>query len=216
MIYKEIDQFSKFWQKRNISSRNLKNENWSPCHIYRRKPYVCDHFPRLLTETEHFEQKSQKRGLIDMSFLPKETLCFWPLSKISGRIYDIWSKIDGVHSRQEKSIWALLEKLGMIYDYIIMDNVTSSLQLLCTALAQQSFNQTITNNTNRETTPAGIKHFQDTWACDVYVGVYMARVRFLRCMCMWCVCGAHVLSKMYVRVGCTFDLHYIYAPSSRP
>ncbi len=69
-----------------------------------------------------------------MSFLPKETLCFWPLSKISGRIYDIWSKIDGVHSRQEKSIWALLEKLGMIYDYIIMDNVTSSLQLLYTLL----------------------------------------------------------------------------------
>ena len=48
----------------------------------------------------------------------------------------------------------------MIYDYIIMDNVTSSLQLLCTALAQQSFNQTITNNTNSETTPAGTKHFQ--------------------------------------------------------
>ena len=67
-----------------------------------------------------------------MSYLPKETLCFWSLPTISDRIYDIWSEIDGVHSRQEKSIWSLLVELGMIYDYVNIDNVRSSLQLLCT------------------------------------------------------------------------------------
>ena len=74
-----------FWQKLNISSRNLKNENWATCHIYRRKPYVFDHFHRFLTETEYFEQKSQKRELIGMTYLPKKTVCFCPLLKISGR-----------------------------------------------------------------------------------------------------------------------------------
>ena len=90
-----------------------------------------DHFPRFLAETEHFEQKSQKRELIAMSYLPKETLCFWSLPKISDRIYDIWSKIDGIHSRHEKSIWSLLVELWMIYDCVNIDNVRSSLQLLC-------------------------------------------------------------------------------------
>jgi hypothetical protein len=67
-----------FWKKLNISSRNFKNENWSTWHIYRRKPYVFDHLSGFLAETEHFEQKSKKRELIDMSYLPNETLCSWP------------------------------------------------------------------------------------------------------------------------------------------
>jgi hypothetical protein len=72
-----------FWQKLNISSRNTKNENWSTCHIYRRKPYVFEHFPIFLAETAHFEQISQTRELIAMSYLPNETLCFWSLPNIS-------------------------------------------------------------------------------------------------------------------------------------
>ena len=34
-------------------------------------------------------------------------------------IYDIWSKMDGIHSRQEKSIGSLLVKLLMICDFVI-------------------------------------------------------------------------------------------------
>ena len=46
-----------FWQELNISSRNLKNENWSTWHIYRRKPYVFHHFPIFLAEYMIFDQK---------------------------------------------------------------------------------------------------------------------------------------------------------------
>ena len=35
-------------------------------------------------------------------------------------IFDFWSKIDGICSRQEKSIWPLLVTIQMIYDFAIV------------------------------------------------------------------------------------------------
>ncbi len=84
----EIDHVSKFlaipgdfWQLRAEFQKLSKS-------IYTRKSHKIDHFLRFLTflaETERSEQKSQERELIAMSYLPKETLCFWPLPKISDR-----------------------------------------------------------------------------------------------------------------------------------
>ena len=58
-----------FWQELNISSRNRKNKNWSKYSLQSQMVGVSlcfDHFPRLLAGTEHFEQKSQKRELIEI------------------------------------------------------------------------------------------------------------------------------------------------------
>jgi hypothetical protein len=36
------------------------------------------------------------------------------------KIFDIWSKFDGIRSQQEKSIGSLLVTLRMIYDFAIV------------------------------------------------------------------------------------------------
>ena len=92
-----------FWPLHKISGRNwtfraeiqkMRIDRNIRCNLKEsRFPYVSDHFPRFVADTEHFEQKSQKRELIDMSYLPKETLCFWPLPTISGRNWTFRAEI---------------------------------------------------------------------------------------------------------------------------
>ena len=61
--------------------------------FYKEIPWEIDHASKFLTQkNEHYEQIME--------------------------IYDIWSKIDGIHSWQEKSIGSLLVKLLMICDFV--------------------------------------------------------------------------------------------------
>ena len=98
-LYQEIPQNLSLFEILNISSDlwqfRAEFEKKSKS-IYTRKSHKINHFLRFLTflaETEHFEQESQKRLLIGMSYLPKETLCFWPLPTTSDRNWTFRTEI---------------------------------------------------------------------------------------------------------------------------
>jgi hypothetical protein len=148
--------FFHFWQLLAISSETGKVD-WIPSIPGNPIKSIISlnffHFWQVLavlSKTERVDRIASIPGNPIKSMLFLNFLHFWRFLTIPSRtakleseyqmlsktmkINDIWSKNDDVHSRQEKSIGPLLVKLWMNYDFVIMDNVRSSLQPLCTLL----------------------------------------------------------------------------------